>query len=288
MRALWLEQPERGSQYLMRTVAHVARVLGRRFSRILLYPICVYFFIFSVHARRASKKYLEKILHRRITPRMVFRHYFYFASTILDRIFWLSDDYDDFKIQIHTDRAIEESLARGGCILIGSHLGSFEILRILGIRNRGLIINILMMRENAEKINAVMQSINPELGPRVIEMDGPLSILRVKECLDRGEIVGMLADRILSRGDATPCSFLGEKADFPQGPFQLAHLLNVPVVLGFGLYGGNNQYSIYLESFAMNDVVPQMVCRYTERLAHYCQIAPYNWFNFYDIWQKSD
>ena len=288
MRALWLEQPERGSQYLMRSVAYVARVLGRRLSRILLYPICAYFFIFSVHARRASKKYLGKIFNRRVFPFMIFRHYFYFASTILDRVFWLSDNYDNFNIQIHADRAIEDSLGRGGCILLGSHLGSFEILRILGIRNRGLIINILMVRENAEKINAVMQNINPELRPRIIEMDGPLSILRVKECLDRGEIVGMLADRILNGSDATPCRFLGEEANFPQGPFQLAQLLNAPIVLGFGLYEGSNNYSIYLEPFAVNDTVPKMVCRYTERLAHYCQKAPYNWFNFYDIWHHAD
>jgi len=25
--------------------------------------------------------------------------------------------------------------------------------------------------------------------------------------------------------------------------------------------------------------------RYAERLEHYCRIAPYNWFNFYDFWR---
>jgi predicted LPLAT superfamily acyltransferase len=26
--------------------------------------------------------------------------------------------------------------------------------------------------------------------------------------------------------------------------------------------------------------------RYADRLTHYCRIAPYNWFNFFDFWQK--
>ena len=26
------------------------------------------------------------------------------------------------------------------------------------------------------------------------------------------------------------------------------------------------------------------VQRYAERLEHYCRLAPYNWFNFYDFW----
>ena len=26
------------------------------------------------------------------------------------------------------------------------------------------------------------------------------------------------------------------------------------------------------------------VQRYAERLEHYCRVAPYNWFNFYDFW----
>jgi predicted LPLAT superfamily acyltransferase len=30
--------------------------------------------------------------------------------------------------------------------------------------------------------------------------------------------------------------------------------------------------------------IQQTVGRYVERLEHYCRVAPYNWFNFYDYW----
>jgi len=25
---------------------------------------------------------------------------------------------------------------------------------------------------------------------------------------------------------------------------------------------------------------------YAGRLTHFCRVAPYNWFNFFDFWQK--
>jgi predicted LPLAT superfamily acyltransferase len=28
-----------------------------------------------------------------------------------------------------------------------------------------------------------------------------------------------------------------------------------------------------------------LLLRYVERLEHYCRLAPYNWFNFYDFWR---
>jgi predicted LPLAT superfamily acyltransferase len=31
-------------------------------------------------------------------------------------------------------------------------------------------------------------------------------------------------------------------------------------------------------------VIRECAARYAQRLEHYCRLAPYNWFNFYDFW----
>jgi predicted LPLAT superfamily acyltransferase len=31
-------------------------------------------------------------------------------------------------------------------------------------------------------------------------------------------------------------------------------------------------------------LVEDAMRRYVERLEHYCRLAPFNWFNFYDYW----
>jgi hypothetical protein len=107
----------------------------------------------------------------------------------------------------------------------------------------------------------------------------------------------MLADRGLGdSGEATvDCDFLGEPAPFPLGPWRLAAMLERPVFFMAGLYLGGNRYRIHFEPLADFTGVPRgerdaairtAMQRYAARLTHYCRIAPYNWFNFFDFWQK--
>ena len=63
------------------------------------------------------------------------------------------------------------------------------------------------------------------------------SMLKVREHLDEGGVVGMLADRTPG-GEATrPVQILGAEAHLPIGPFRMAALLRRPVTnLYFGLF----------------------------------------------------
>ena len=97
-------------------------------------------------------------------------------------------------------------------------------------------------------------------------------------------------------GEGTMTStFLGDPARFPLGPFRLAAMLDRPIVLMFGLYCGGNRYDIHFERLAAapaegpagrNALTEGSVRSYVARLEHYCRLAPYNWFNFYDYWDK--
>src|SRR3989337_3824633 len=86
----WLRQPERGSYLALRLITWIARRFGRRLSRVLLYPISAYFVLFSGASRRASLDYLQRVRARAANWLDVFRHYHYFASPLLDRLYFLS------------------------------------------------------------------------------------------------------------------------------------------------------------------------------------------------------
>ena len=69
----------------------------------------------------------------------------------------------------------------------------------------------------------------------------------------------------------------------------------VPVLLCFGLYLGGNRYRLVFEPFAECVAIPReqrgpaldaLLTRYAQRLEHYVRVAPYNWFNFHDFWQR--
>ena len=291
----WVTRPERSNVWIIRLIVWVALTFGRNVSRSLLYPICFYFIIFSAKARAASRKYLNHALGRSANLRDIFRHYFFFASTILDRVFLLNGQNALFEMQVQGENIFKEAISGGrGCLLIGAHMGSFEVLHALGREYGYLQISMVMYEENARKLSAVLQGIKPQSNPPVIPLGKIDSMLKIQEALERGESIGMLADRAISGEKMLPCEFFGGQINLPAGPFRLAAMLKRPVILMFGLYQGGNRYNIHLEHLADLQHVPhsgrdaaiaQAAQQFARRLEYYCRESPYNWFNFYDIWK---
>jgi predicted LPLAT superfamily acyltransferase len=272
----------------------VALTLGRRAARWLLYPGCAYFLASGSRARAASRDYLRKALDRE--PRLgdIYRHFLNFAFTVLDRVFLLRGRYAQFDIRTHGEHLVADLVGRGdGCFLLGAHMGSFEVIRALGGDARAVRVSLVMYEENARKLNSILNAIKPDLAVHIIALGKVDAMLKVEQALKRGEFVGMLGDRTIAGEGTVMCPFLGSPARFPVGPFRLAAMLERPIVLMFGLYLGGNRYDIHFErlaEFSHEDragrgaIMEQAVRSYVARLEHYCRLAPYNWFNFYDYW----
>ncbi|MBS1212576.1 MAG: putative acyltransferase [Proteobacteria bacterium] len=294
----WMGQQERGSPFLIQLIARITLALGRPAGRLLLYPITLYFVLFSRQARRASRRFLGRALGRPAALPDVFRHYHTFAATILDRVYLLSGRQDDFDIEMYGEEALLDQLAGGrGCLLLGSHLGSFDVLRALAEKRPEIRVRPLMYGGNAVKINTVLNALNPRLAAQVISIGEPDSLLRVKDAIDSGEVVGILGDRDVLDDKSVECRFFGQPCRLPAGPLLLAGLLGTPVVLFFGLYEGGRRYRVRFELLTSGirldrDRRTQQVADWTRqfagRLEHYCRQAPYNWFNFYDFWGEDD
>jgi predicted LPLAT superfamily acyltransferase len=292
----WLRQQERSNLAILKLMVWISLTLGRRVGRLVLYGIATYYVLFSPKARRASRLYLQRALNRWAEWSDGFRHVFYFASTIHDRIYLLNDRFDLFDIEVIGADALHASLEKQpGALLIGAHLGSFEVLRAAGRGKAGLKIAMLMYEENARKINATLEAINPKATEDIIALGRMDSMIEARDKLDQGYLVGMLADRGLGDDATVDLNFLGEMAPFPVGPFRMAALLRRPVFFMTGLYLGGNRYQIHFEPLADFSDTPRAERdhaihaaqeAYAERLSHFCRIAPYNWFNFFDFWQK--
>jgi predicted LPLAT superfamily acyltransferase len=290
----WTAVRERGTPAFLSLIAWIAVRIGRWAARLLLYPITLYFVITAQTARQASYYYLQRVRGRSAHWWHVFRHFHFFAATILDRVYFLRGEFEHFNVALHEGEILHRQRETAkGCILLGSHLGSFEVLRALGVMQQGLPLKVLMDTAHNENITRFLNTLNREIASMVIEPDRPDTLLKVKESLDAGFFIGMLGDRISSGDKTTQCQFLGASARFPVGPILLAAMTRFPVILFFGVYRGGNRYEIYFEDFAediivarerrMQDVQPWMQ-RYVERLEHYARLAPYNWFNFYRFW----
>ena len=251
MRNNWRQQKERGSLYLIKFMRWSALTLGRAPTRLILPPIVLYFVLAAGKARQASRHYLKRILKQPPNIWNVAQHFYYFAATILDRVFLVIGKKNLFDTRIHNPEVLLDLVDRGqGCILMGAHLGSFEVLRSLGITHKHLPIKVLMYKRPGEWIMKLLDALNPQIADSVIPLGSPTTLIAASEFVEQGGVLGILADRVDNADKTTKCDFLGSPTYFPTGPMALAATLKVPVVLIFGLYRGGKRYDLHFELFA--------------------------------------
>lgn len=282
---------------MLRVMTWISLHLGRRPARVVLHLIAAYFLLFAPASRQASSDYLRRALDRPARWRDLYRHFFTFAATIHDRIYLVNRRFDLFDVEVYGEDALRRLLADGrGLFLMGAHLGSFEVIRALGRQVPDLRVAMLMHEDNAKKINAMLAAINPLAVQDIIGLGHLDSMLQVRERLQAGTVVGMLADRSPGEEARCPVQILGADAPLPSGPFRMAALLRRPVVFMTGLYLGGNRYAIHFEPLAdfsevahgqREAAVQAAMVRYAALLEHYCRKAPYNWFNFFNFWQPA-
>ena len=283
----WATRRERGFVPLIRLMAWIALRIGRPAAQLLLLPACAYFLLFSPKARAAGLVYLKRALGR--PPTMVdrWRHYRCFAICVLDRVLLLNDRLDLFEISVRGEETAMANRDNGGCFLFGAHLGSFEVIRAVGRLTAKVKLSLVMYQDNARKTNTVLTAINPALAIEIIGLGKPGSMLAVRDRLDEGHVVGILADRSVVGERTARIPFLGAPARFPIGPFRMAAILRRPIVLMVGTYRGGRRYEVVFESISDGSEgapIEETMRRYVALLEQHCRETPYNWFNFYDFW----
>ncbi len=298
---IWLKETERGAHLAYQIAIWIAFKFGRPIARFLLYPIGAYFIATCKTRRVASRCYLSRVLGKAATIVDIFRHYHCFAATILDRIYLHAGQFEQFTIQMHGREHVQKRvLRRQGCLLLGSHLGSFEVVRACAHKfvngKQTLSAKMIMHEENTAIASRVFANLDPRVTDSIILIGSPDAMIQAKECLDKGEFVGILADRIANEEKTVMCRFFDKDVAFPAGPILLASILKMPVILFFGVYRSNRRYDVYFESFAdlinverptREADIQQWMQLYANRLEYYCRLAPYNWFNFYDYWRDN-
>jgi hypothetical protein len=294
--AQWRRNPERGSRTLLRAMAFLSLRLGRPAGRMILYGIAGYFFLFAPKARTCMRDYLRRALSREPHAGDRWHLIMNFATSIHDRLYLLAERYQLFEVSLQGEQLMQQMVAEGGgAVLLGAHVGSFEILRWIGERQPNLSVAITMYEQNARKLNEILAAIAPNHPPDVIAVGHLDAMLQIRERLDRGALVGMLADRVFGDEATLPVTFLGATAYLPVGPMRAAAMLGQRGIFMLGLYRGGNRYHVVFESLADFRSTPRAqrqaaieaaITRYAVLLEQYCRSNPYNWFNFFDFWRN--
>jgi predicted LPLAT superfamily acyltransferase len=291
----WLEVRERGSVLGIKFAVVLATTFGRPPARLLARILALYYTLFAKNARRAAQAFRKRV---GASPgfRGAYRQILRFAQCTVDALFLIRGKTKYFRVSRNGHKHLEQLRESGqGAILLGAHIGSFYAMRMQG-EQESLPIYPVVYLKNARRINDALEALDPSSKARLIEMeDGVNFMLKIRQKLEQGGLVAVLADRVPPGGKSVEVDFLGGRARFPVGPYVLAATLGCPVYFTAGIYHDPDHYELFCEPFAERVRLPrkdregalrQYAQQYADHLERFCRRNPDNWFNFYDFWEE--
>jgi predicted LPLAT superfamily acyltransferase len=182
-------------------------------------------------------------------------------------------------------------LARHGrCILLGSHLGSFDVPLFLN-ESHGDEISVLMHHNQSSRLRGIAGISDDRFD--VIQAGLPGSMLLAFDRLQKGGVLGVLGDRSNGSSDVL-VSFLGRPISVTRAPYVLSYKAKSPIFLFFALYVGKGRYNVLFRQLtdgpdfdlSQDDFVSMLSQRYVNELACLARDYPENWFNFYNYFDS--
>src|SRR5699024_6549420 len=205
----WRERPEGGNRLALAIIRWLILHVGRGVAQVCLWPTTLYFFLVRGPERRASRDWLKRVNAPRQGHAGVLIHIYTFAVTIVDRVLLLAGRGVRLDVRAEGTEALHELLRKGrGCMLLGSHLGSFEAVRVFSrqapAEHRRL--KVVMDRAQNSLITRMLEEISPDIRDTVIDagQPGPAIVLQAGGVMEAGGGVAVLADRTRAGDGAGP------------------------------------------------------------------------------------
>ena len=267
---------------------------GIRSAYFILYFVAAYYFIFLTKSNRAIFYYFRKRLGYSWlqSKRMVFKSYYTFGQTIIDKISISAGLRSSFTYEFDGIEILKRLLAeKKGGVLISAHIGNFEIAEhFFGEIDLDFQINLVTTDLEHSAIKNYIESITKKSGIKFIIVKDDLShIFEINAALARNELVCLTGDRYFEGVKFLSGDLLGETAKFPAGPFLIASRLKVPVVFVYVMKEPKLHYHLYArEAEVKHRDEKALLKAYTESVESMVQKYPLQWFNYFDFWDQLD
>ena len=265
--------------------------LGIKAAYSVLVFVAFYYFIFL----KESNKQIFYYFHKRLNysyfkaKMMVFKSYFTFGQTIIDKIAISAGLRKKFTYEFDGIDVINDLLAeKKGGILISAHIGNFEIAKhFFGDINFECQINLVTSDREHTSIKQYLESVTQKSATKFIVIQDDLShIFEINSALTNNELVCFTGDRYFPGSKVMQEELLGETANFPSGPFLIASRLNVPVIFVYVMKEANLHYHLYARKANVKHRDEKALLKaYTENLEGMIKKYPLQWFNYFDFWK---
>ena len=276
-----------------------------------------FFYLFNKTSRNESIRYQEQL--KQHNPDCIKRISAYkqieaFAITFVEKLeCWVKKSIP-FKIDYSKAKDIDELISYvdsgKGAVLLCSHLGNSEIFRNLANKNKinlrkEVPVSVLMDLGTSSNFTNTIKKVNPKFADNIVDVNNinPGTIEKLMTTIEEGGLVICAADRVSKYNEniTVDGSFLGKTAPFPYGVYLITMLLRAPVYYIYGLRkkdnGFDRKYDFLVTKSSVNTDckrseretnIRQMCLEYIQELEKNCMEHPYQWYNFFDFWAKSE
>ena len=270
-----------GTHWMQRSLVSIIRHTDIRVAYAMMHLWLIWYIIVRRVERRGAYLFHRRRGRSRIEAAIdVYRSFYHFGQAIIDRFAVYAGQQFSVTVE-NRDLYYGRVHNKDGFIMLFSHVGNTEIagyflstpdkpLHILAYGGESPVVmehrRQVLARNNIDMITVQPNDMN--------------HIYHIGDVLQRGEILAAAADR--RSGEATvTCTFMGESALFPSGPFRICQVVKQPVLLVFVIKEDAKSYHVYCEQLQpTKDIASQ----YAQAVEHFALKYPYQWFNFYDFW----
>ena len=311
-RTHWARFNEKTSIAGIRLMLAIEKTLGHTPFTIVLGPVLLFYWLSDARLRRVSLEWLETVnrhapfLKKRPGHIDGLRHLTRFADTILDKFLASAGRLDEKSLTVENDAIFRQDAPTSGAVILTSHAGCQELLSaVSGDFTRHDIV-VLQHTAHARQFQALLEKAGIRRGTiRWIEVTDitPGTAMELADRVDKGAYLIVAGDRVPVGSDKgrTTVSFMGREAELPTGGALLALLMHCPLRMMTATRNptgeGLPRYRVRFESIDespraarghRDDWLRNAMQTYATYLEADIAKSPYDWFNFFDFWKKTD
>jgi predicted LPLAT superfamily acyltransferase len=279
---------------------HILKYTGLSFAYFILRFVALYFFLFLPKAFKPiyhlyRKRFVFGFFH---TLRLVYQNFYVFGQVLLDKTTVMAGFPAKFSFTYDGEEYLAKMVEEGtGGLLISAHIGNFEMAGNM-LERLKTKVNIIMFEAEHKNIKNYLDSVTRRKFNVIAIKEDNSHVYEINKAFHEKQLVCIHGDRFIKGSKTMSVEFLGEKANFPTGPFYLAMKFNVPVSFVFAMKDSASHYHFYATSPRLyqqqglqqkrDQTIQTIIKDYIYVLERTIRKYPSQWFNYYNFWKADE
>lgn len=276
----------------------VLKIGGLRGAYLCLYPVVFTYTLCSKHIRRTTQILFSRLHPGNSSLQLFFDTYknvYSFGQTLVDRAWLGLEPKAEISATIIGKEKLFEIISSGqGAVLVTAHVGNWQS----AMANLGFLpvkVHALMQYDQSAAAKHYFDLGNKERSFDIIDSEGPFGgMVDAAAALQRGEAVTIMADRYV-KGTTKAVDFLGKEVRLPDAAYALAASVEAPVIIFLAARTGYKRYELkvwdvfhpkFPSREARHPILQDCCRRFANSLENYLKKYPYQWYNFFDLWEQ--